>query len=223
VTTPGNAGRFDGYDVLEQANHWDQVTQGMVLRRLGPPTPLRFFTEAEGAVARALLDRLLGQDEEPCIDVLADIDSRLALEVTDGWHYADMPHDGQAWRDTLAFLDDDAQSRFGKGFALLSKEHQAAVVQGVQDLIGKTWHGLPAQQVWSLWTRYGCAAFYAHPWAWNEIGFGGPAYPRGYKNIGIGKREPYEKSERDAQDPVPWANKREKARRRHLDGMGRSS
>ena len=46
MTTPGNHGRFDGYDVLAQSSHWDQVTQGVVLRRIGPPAPLRFFTEA---------------------------------------------------------------------------------------------------------------------------------------------------------------------------------
>ena len=38
-------------------------------------------------------------------------------------------------------------------------------------------------------------AFYSHPWAWNEIGFGGPAYPRGYARLGpgsasIGRRRP---------------------------------
>ena len=220
MTTPGSQGRFDGYDVLAQANHWDQVTQGVVLRRLGPPAPLRFFTESEGAIARALLDRLLGQNDEPRIDVLADIDSRLALAVTDGWHYADMPADGPAWRQTLAHLDSDAKERFGTGFARLQREQQAAVVQAVQDRIGDSWHRLPAKQVWSLWTRYGCAAFYAHPWAWNEIGFGGPAYPRGYKNIGLDKREPYEKPERDARDPVPWAAKVDQARREHLDGLG---
>jgi len=223
VTTPGGQGRFDGYDVLAQRNHWDEVTQGVVLRRLGPPAPLRFFTEPEGALARCLLDRLLGQDDEPRIDVLADIDSRLALEVTDGWHYADLPHDAQAWRDTLSFLDADAQDRFGAGFAVLTCEQQAALVQQVQDRIGGGWHGLPARQVWSLWTRYGCAAFYAHPWAWNEIGFGGPAYPRGYKNIGLDKREPYEKAERDAHDPVPWSERTEQARRKHLDLLGESS
>lgn len=220
MTTPGRTGRFDGYDVLAQANHWDQVTQGVVLRRLGPPAPLRFFTETEGPIARALLDRLLGQHDEPRIDVLADIDSRLALAVTDGWHYADMPHDGPAWRDTLGFLEDDAHSRFGTGFAQLTREQQAAIVQAVQDQIGDSWHGLPTQQVWSLWTRYGCAAFYAHPWAWNEIGFGGPAYPRGYKNIGLDKREPHERVERDARDPVPWAAKVDRARQAHLDGLG---
>ena len=222
MTTPGDEGRFDGYDVLGVANHWDVVTAGVVLRRLGPPAPLRFFTEPEGATARALLDALLHQDPSdgsPYVDVLADIDSRLALEVTDGWHHADMPRDGQAWRDTLRHLDEDSRSRFGDEFARLPQAPQLAVVQGVQDLLGSEWHGLPAQHVWSLWTRYACAAFYAHPWAWNEIGFGGPAYPRGYKNIGLDRREPWERPERDAADPVPWSRRVEQVRKDHLDRL----
>ena len=32
--------------------------------------------------------------------------------------------------------------------------------------------------------RHICEAFYGHPWAWNEIGFPGPAYPRGYAAFG---------------------------------------
>jgi hypothetical protein len=220
VTTPGGQGRFDGYDVLGQANHWDRVTQGVVLRRLGPPAPLRFLTEDEGAVARPLLDRLLGQDDDPRIDILADIDSRLALEVTDGWHYDDLPRDGQAWRDTLAFLDEDARHEHGTGFAQIAVEDQMALIQRVQDLSGDKWHGFPAKQVWSLWTRYACAAFYAHPWAWNEIGFGGPAYRRGYKNIGFDSRESWEKPERDAEDPIPWVHRTEQARTSHLDQFG---
>jgi hypothetical protein len=191
----------------------------VVLRRLGPPAPLRFFTEDEGAVARPLLDRLLGQDDDPRIDVIADIDSRLALEMTDGWRYDDLPEDGQAWRDTLAALDDDAHSEHGKGFALLGSEQQMALIQRVQDCSDK-WHGMPAEQVWSLWTRYACAGFYAHPWAWNEIGFGGPAYPRGYKNLGFDSREPWEKPERDAEDPVPWATRTDQARKAHDDRFG---
>jgi gluconate 2-dehydrogenase subunit 3-like protein len=222
VTTPGHRGRFEGFDVLGQTKHWDPVTQGVVLRRLGPPAPLRFLTEDEGAIARPLLDRLLAQDDDPRIDVLAEIDSRLALEVTDGWHYDDMPRDGQAWRDTLAALDDDARREHGRGFALCDAEQQMALIQQVQDS-KDAWHGMPAEQVWSLWTRYACAAFYAHPWAWNEIGFGGPAYPRGYKSLGFGSREPWEKRERDARDPVPWATRTEQARKAHLDRFGGGS
>ncbi len=75
-------------------------------------------------------------------------------------------------------------------------------MQAVQDLGAKPWHDMPASRVWSLWTRYACTAFYSHPWAWNEIGFGGPAYPRGYKNAGMGRREPWEVADHHDTDPV---------------------
>ena len=59
------------------------------------------------------------------------------------------------------------------------------IIEGVR-LCKGNWHGLPAARVFSLWMRYACSAFYSHPWAWNEIGFGGPAYPRGYKYLASG-------------------------------------
>ena len=30
-------------------------------------------------------------------------------------------------------------------------------------------------------------AYYSHPWAWDEIGFGGPAYPRAYMRLEAGR------------------------------------
>ena len=38
-------------------------------------------------------------------------------------------------------------------------------------------------------------AYYAHPYAWDEIGFGGPAYPRGYFALNNGAPEPWEPRE----------------------------
>jgi hypothetical protein len=37
--------------------------------------------------------------------------------------------------------------------------------------------------------------YYAHPFAWDEIGFGGPAYPRGYMRLENGRPEPWEVEE----------------------------
>jgi Gluconate 2-dehydrogenase subunit 3 len=137
------------------------------------------------------------------VPVTAMIDARLAEAETDGWRYADMPEDGQAWRDTLSYLDADALAKFGCGFAACPAADQSTLIQAVQDLGSADWHGLPASGVWSLWTRYACTAFYAHPGAWNEIGFPGPAYPRGYKNLGVGRREPFEVADTEpADDPV---------------------
>jgi len=57
--------------------------------------------------------------------------------------------------------------------------------------------------------------------AWNEIGFGGPAYPRGYKNIGIDAREPWEVADRSDLDPVGRGDEIETARRRHAEARTR--
>lgn len=198
--------RFPGFDVLNQARYWDQVTAEVVLARIGPAPVTKFFTPPEESCARALLDLLTGQDDpddELAVPVLEMIDARLERGETDGWRYADLPEDGQAWRDTLAYLDADAGRRCGTSFADAPRADQIALVQAVQDLKSGDWHGLPAAHVWSLWTRYACTAFYAHPKAWAEIGFPGPAYPRGYKNAGVGKLEPFEVNDaRPAEDPV---------------------
>jgi hypothetical protein len=218
--TPQDRGRFPGYDVLEQVDRWDDVTAAIVLARLTPPAELSFFTADEGAVASGLLDLLLAQDAEPRVPVLELIDARLTAGETDGWHYDDLPEDGEAWRQTLAFLDADAHNTHDRGFATLSAEDQAPLVQAVYD--AEQWHGLPGAQVWSLWTRYACTAFYSHPWAWNEIGFGGPAYPRGYKNLRIDGRERWERADEAPADPVPFAERVERAHANHADLVGRA-
>jgi hypothetical protein len=218
--TPQHRGRFPGYDVLDQRAHWDDVTTGVVLARLSTSTDLSFFSAEEDGIASALFDLLLAQDREPRVPLVALVDARLAAGETDGWHYDDMPPDPDAWRQTLAFLDADAREQTGQPFALLTREQQAPLVQAVND--AERWHGLPGKQVWSLWTRYACAAFYSHPWAWNEIGFGGPAYPRGYKNKGLDSRERWEVPDRDPADPVPFAQRVERAHLNHADLVGRA-
>jgi hypothetical protein len=186
------SGRFPGFDVLAQESTWDAATARVVLSRLGAAPDVRFFTPAEEAAGRALCDQLLAQDTGPRVPVLEFVDGRLAEGQTDGWRYEDMPEDGQAWRDSLSYLDEDARAKFGQLFAECPADDQRALIQAVQDAGPGRWHDLNAAHVWSLWTRYACTAFYAHPHAWSEIGFPGPAYPRGYKNPGVNAREPFE-------------------------------
>ena len=61
---------------------------------------------------------------------------------------------------------------------------------------------LPVTKAWGVVMRGVLGAFYSHPWAWNEIGFGGPAYPRGYARLGAGQREHWEAPPEFAIDPV---------------------
>ena len=133
AVTPGGKGRFPGFDVLDEVDRWDDVTAGVVLARLDPQPEVSFFTATEQATAAALFDQLLGQDGEPKVPVLLLVDRRLALGQTDGWHYEDMPEDGDAWRLTLAALDDDARDGRRQPLPPLDLEQQGALVQAVHD------------------------------------------------------------------------------------------
>ena len=218
-TTPGTAEqRFPGYDVMGQSPAWDEVTRAVVIDRCASPGAPAFFTAEEEPTARALLDRLLAQDDDPLVPVFEAVDQRLAQRRGDGYRYEDLPEDPETWRGSLAALDATAQAHSGKPFANLSRDDQRDIIEEVRLCKGE-WHGLPASRLFSVWMRYACSAFYAHPWAWNEIGFGGPAYPRGYKYLALGAREPWEVAERDAEDPVPWVQRAEAARQRHASGL----
>jgi hypothetical protein len=187
-TTPQGHGRYPDYDVLENASHWDDATRDVVLARVRDVPALRYFTPEEAEVLRPFLDVALAQDAEPRIPVLEMVDARLAAGEIDGYRYHDMPADGETWRRLARQLRAD-------GFDRLDDRHE--YVRALHD--GEhEWEGVNASRAWSVVMRYSLTAFYSHPWAWNEIGFGGPAYPRGYMRMGVGDhrgREPHEGAE----------------------------
>ena len=104
-TTPVHEERFPGFDTLQQAHTWDDVTREVVRARVEDVPPVTFFTADEERTARVLLDRLLAHRGEPRVPVVELIDVRLAVGDGDGYRYADMPEDGEAWRQSLAGLD----------------------------------------------------------------------------------------------------------------------
>ncbi|MFD1722463.1 gluconate 2-dehydrogenase subunit 3 family protein [Amnibacterium endophyticum] len=184
--------RFPGFSAVGQAQHWDEATRKVVLGRLEPPKPIRYLPEELRPAGIALVAQLIDVDQAFAFGLLSSIDARLADNETDGWHYDDMPIDHDAWKRSLAGLDADAEASGGTPFAALPHDAQHDLLEGVRTSQADLWHGMPPARVWNLWTRYVCTAFYAHPSAWDEMGFPGPAYPRGYKNPGLDAREPFE-------------------------------
>jgi Gluconate 2-dehydrogenase subunit 3 len=206
--TPQMHGRYPDYDVLSQVDHWDDVTRRVVLDRVERPPSFRFFDEREQATLEPFCDCLTAQDEEPRIPVLAYIDEKLFLDQGDGYQYFDMPSDQETWRTVARGLDHEARALGVASFEELSLHHQHQICHKLAqgELWGGAWATFNVARAFSLVMRYVCEAFYAHPWAWNEIGFGGPAYPRGYSAFGnpeLGEREPWEGVEAFELDPVP--------------------
>jgi gluconate 2-dehydrogenase subunit 3-like protein len=200
-TTPQRHGRYPDYDVLEHAGHWDEVTRRTVLARVDDVPPLRFFDAAEAATLRAFCDTVTAQDAEPRIPVLEMVDAKLHAGRLDGFRYADMPRDDETWRRVARGLDEAA----GGSFAALAEDGRRAVVGrfAAGELTGGTWAQLPCARAWSVVTRAVLSAFYSHPWAWNEIGYGGPRYPRGYVRLQADGHAFDEGVEAFDVDPVP--------------------
>lgn len=208
--TPQMIGRYPDFDVLDAQASWDEATKRVVLARLDPPGPLRFFTAEEEPTLRAFCDTVLAQDCEPRIPVAEMVDTKLAQGRLDGYQYADMPDDRDTWRLVLRGLAHTATQGYHTSFADCTEtQREAIVAQFAQGhLVGSTWDQLNVTRAWSVVMRATLAAFYSHPWAWNEIGFGGPAYPRGFMRLGgpgadgPAVREPFEKPGATDEDPV---------------------
>ena len=64
------------------------------------------------------------------------------------------------------------------------------------DLAGSLWRGMPSDLFFAKRVLHDITgAYYAHPTAWNEMGFGGPASPRGYVRLDKDMRDPWEAAE----------------------------
>jgi hypothetical protein len=204
-TTPQLIGRYPDYDVLATADSWDEAIRKVVLARLEEPGPLRFFDSAQEPTLRALCDTVLAQDGEPRIPVAEFVDAKLADGRLDGYQYADMPDDRDTWRLVLTGLDETAREAGAQSFAAAEATTRQSVVERFAgaELSGGSWERLNVSRAWSVVMRMALSAFYSHPWAWNEIGFGGPAYPRGFMRLGgVGIREPFESMGATDEDPV---------------------
>ena len=197
--TPQMRGRYPDYDCLEHADHWDTLTRKVVLDRIVNVPELAFFDEREAAALGAFCDVVLAQDGEPKIPVLAFVGQKLEQGKLDGFQYADMPDDRDTWRLVARGLDQAARELDGKPYAEVGPAMQERIADDFAEgnLRGGIWDELDPKRAWSVVMRAVLGAFYSHPWAWNEIGFGGPAYPRGYSRLGPGLSESWEGDEAD--------------------------
>jgi hypothetical protein len=199
-TTPQMVGRYPDYDVLSQTSHWDEKTRAVVLDRVENVPAIRFFDEAEARALAAFCDIATAQDCEPRVPVLAYIDEKLVARKRDGWRFFDLPDDDELWKRVARGLDDEARALTFDSFAAAPVEAQVGIVHRFSkgELHGGVWDTVNVKRAFSVVMRYVVQAFYSHPWAWNEMGFGGPAYPRGYGAFGspdLGESESWEADE----------------------------
>ncbi len=193
--------RYPDSDILAQRGHWDEATRRVVLDRVYNVPPFRHFDERQRATLQALCDRVIPQGWKPperYVPIAPWIDAHLAARTLEGFRFDDMPSNEQAWAWGLTGLDQTAQALFHQPFVELDGPNQDRVLETIRagNPPGEVWQRMPAKRWWIyVALRQITGIYYAHPYAWDEIGFGGPAYPRGYIALNHGAAETWEARE----------------------------
>lgn len=200
-------GYYPGYSTMGQKAYWDAATRDSIEDRVNSVPPIRFFTPNELPTIEAIVSRILPQNDripERQIPVLNYIDERLFEGQIDGYRFADMPPDRDAYRLGIQAIDETALKMGGKPFAALDPLKQDEVLKTVHDgkevAAHKIWKKMSIHRFWHILVQDCVTAYYSHPWAWDEIGYGGPAYPRAYTRLEGGLPEPWEIDEQ----PYEW-------------------
>ncbi|MGA7385171.1 MAG: gluconate 2-dehydrogenase subunit 3 family protein, partial [Methylocella sp.] len=195
---------YAGYDVLDKwsSPDWDDQTREAVGKRLFNVPEIRFFTDIEAKILEAVAERIVPQPDRSAVDaveripIVPWIDEKLHEDRRDGYRYDGMPPQRDAWRCGLAGIDETAGSLFdGKCFVDLDGSAQDEVLRRIEhgDPPGATWTWLPAGRFFkSVLCTTVVKTYYAHPSAWNEVGYNGPSSPRGHMRIWEGGVDPWE-------------------------------
>ena len=200
VSQPGD---YPGYSTMSQSKFWDAATREMLVKRVESPPPRRFFNEGQWRFWTAVFDHLIPQSDrtpERRIPIVASLDARLFEDRTVGYRFENMPHDRFVYRSLgVHAINAEAQARYAKDFLSLDPLGQEIVLRSIHDgrPIGgeDIWARMSVHRFWQLLMTDAIDAYYAHPWAWDEIGYGGPAYPRAYTRLERGDPEPWEVEE----------------------------
>ncbi|WP_263381553.1 gluconate 2-dehydrogenase subunit 3 family protein [Granulicella arctica] len=144
---------------------------------------------------RALLARVIPQNagaDTVVIDLAARLDAQLSTGKGDGWRYAALPADTEAYRIGLQLLDSFAHKLSSIPFDRLASDAQDALISSIasgtitsKKLDLRRWF----EDVRSDATKL----FVAHPQTLASMGYSGIAdNEHGFVQLGIGEREAWE-------------------------------
>lgn len=196
-------GYYPGYSTLAQKAFWEETTRKLVVERVTQPPPRRFFTEQQWRFWETVFEHLIPQsDRTPdCrIPLIPGLDQRLHENRTVGYRFDTIAPDREVYTSLgIDAINGEAQVLFGGDFLHLGYLQQDRVIERIHDekvkAVPDIWKKMAVDRFWQLITGDAVDAYYAHPWAWDEIGFGGPAYPRAYTRLERGEPEPWEVEE----------------------------
>jgi hypothetical protein len=195
---------YPGYDVLEKWDtpSWNEQTRAVVAKRLHQVPAREFFTELQYKTLEAVCDRVIPQPERKPrekVPIAPWLDAKLKQNQTNGTRYVPLPPQQECWRHCMNAIEAEAKLRFARSFHALDPAEQDMLLRALDngEAQAPDWGPQMPPQMFmrKVLLRDIVEIYYAHPSAWSEIGFGGPASPRGYLRLTTNRRDSWEAEE----------------------------
>lgn len=187
---------YPNYDVLALQDEWDDITREIVLKRLGPFPKSTFLTKDEQELILIISQHILYDDREEILQwVLHHCEQQLQSNIGEGERKPDTPPERDLIKNGLKAIHKLSIKMHGKEFTKLDPKEQHAILAALQQGNAENipeWLEIPQKDLFNKLGELTTSAYYSHPTVWAEIGYGGPAYPRGYYRIEFGLADPWE-------------------------------
>ncbi|WP_166240796.1 gluconate 2-dehydrogenase subunit 3 family protein [Paenibacillus turpanensis] len=187
---------YPTYNVMDQQEHWDEHTRSIVRSRLIRERNYEFLTMPEAEQIRAIAVILTGDHRGPIIQyVISHVDEALGRFIGEADRKPGIPPAPEFIRDGLKLLDFAALRLFQGPFIQIGEDSQSVMLDELSREYAKpvdVWGRYPQKTFFKKLLRMTMDAYYSHPTVWSEIGYGGPAYPRGYIRTHPNHLDPWE-------------------------------
>lgn len=192
----GESSHYPNYDVMKEQDAWDEHTRKIVSDRLFHAHDYVFLSDPEAEQLRAWCSLLMDDPRTDVIQyVLSHIDSTLAQNKGEGQRPAGVLDQRNLIRKGLTAIETACQGLYGQSFYQLTQEKQRFFMEQVAEqklsLSGEL-AGVNQKAFFQKLLVLTVESYYSHPKIWSEIGYGGPAYPRGYVRADRGHLDPWE-------------------------------
>ncbi|MFC8689172.1 gluconate 2-dehydrogenase subunit 3 family protein [Brevibacillus porteri] len=194
-------GRYPSYDVWDQHTEWDAHTRKVVGARRMPAIANQFFTKPESLLLQTVVGVLVNDHRlEVLTFVVEHLDDTTASNIGESQRKVGVPPKKELYRSGLKGIDAESHAAYGTDFVALKIDEQEAVLQhvangGIQNQ--EAWMDLAPADFFKRLLHDTVSAYYSHPLVWSDIGYGGPAYPRGYVRVEKGLTDPWEAKAND--------------------------
>jgi hypothetical protein len=168
------SGRIEPEEFRKLAEPWDPKMRAIAEERMRTNFSrdrLEHFSDEEAATMRALLARLIPEDEG--VDLVGWIDSAIGKPLGRGDWKPGMPPELELFKAGLRMLDELAGSKFAE-----------LTGDGQDELIGKAREDPLGSYFFQRFYGKALHGYFGHPRVWMRIGFYGASYPEGYAWLG---------------------------------------